>query len=612
LLDKHEQVRDDFYSTIGGQRAREISEKLSAIHEAVISKPGEQGPGPTAPAAIPRADSRRFSVAIAHLTHDDDHEMERLIVESVRDLAGVQILRFDRTISAEGSIPEDSAREAHETAQRLLNESSADVLIWGTVLYHDGRTAPRLYWTTANNSSRARQPYIPQNFQLPELFWDDLAEILRLLVITRSSELFARRGKLIVAELAPFVDKVRTSLESGAGSRRWSQNATTRVTFILAMALQHLGIQTSNRDNLIQAIRYYRAVVSKWTAAEYPGDWEIAQNGLGIAVGALGRLESDSVNLLGALAIFRDLLARLSATSESGSRLAPIQNNLGNTLLTLGERETGSQKLGEAAESYRAALTQWTRDRFPLDWATVQDHLGYALQLAGSRRSGTDLLVSAVAAHRNALEELNREEVPMYWAQAQNNLGSALKILGERQSCIELLEEAASAYRLALEERVFKEQPLAWAEAKNNLGGVLLEIADRSGNLVGIEEAVTILRESLEVRTQAAAPMAFASSKNNLGPALVRLGEFKNEPRYFKEAIDALNVWTRESTPTRWAIAQQNLGDAYMSMARNEKSVAVAEEAHGAYELALSERHRDREPLHWAGTQAALGARIIF
>ncbi len=225
LLDQYEKVKDEFDQTIGGQRAREINEKLSAIHEAVGSKSQAQDLSSTQlkpPAPIPKADAHRFAVAVAHLTHDNHQELERLIVESVRDLAGVQILQFDRTISAEGPIPEASARNAEETARALLHESSADVLIWGTVLSHDGRTAPRLYWTTAEASTRSRQPYIPENFRLPELFWDDLVEVLRLLVVTRSAELFARRGRLVAAELAPFVDKVRNLLESDHASHRWT------------------------------------------------------------------------------------------------------------------------------------------------------------------------------------------------------------------------------------------------------------------------------------------------------------------------------------------------------------------------------------------------------
>ncbi len=55
---------------------------------------------------------------------------------------------------------------------------------------------------------------------------------------------------------------------------------------------------------------------------------------------------------------------------------ATTQNNLGNALLRLGERESGTARLEEAVAAYRAALTERTRERVPLDWATTQNNLG--------------------------------------------------------------------------------------------------------------------------------------------------------------------------------------------------------------------------------------------
>ena len=88
----------------------------------------------------------------------------------------------------------------------------------------------------------------------------------------------------------------------------------------------------------------------------------------------------------------------------------------------------------------------------PLDWATTQNNLGNALGTLGERESGTARLEEAVAAYRAALEERTRERVPLDWATTQNNLGNALATLGERESGTARLEEAVAAYRAALEE----------------------------------------------------------------------------------------------------------------------------------------------------------------
>ena len=49
-----------------------------------------------------------------------------------------------------------------------------------------------------------------------------------------------------------------------------------------------------------------------------------------------------------------------------------------------------------------------------------------------------------------------------------------------------------------------------------------------------------------------------------------------------------------------------------MSLGRREKSLARLDEARAAYNQALAERRRDREPIQWAATQAALGLLHYF
>ena len=78
----------------------------------------------------------------------------------------------------------------------------------------------------------------------------------------------------------------------------------------------------------------------------------------------------------------------------------------------------------------------------PLDWAMTQNNLGNALWTLGERESGTARLEEAVAAYREALEERTRERVPLDWAMTQKNLGTALRALGERESGTARLEEA--------------------------------------------------------------------------------------------------------------------------------------------------------------------------
>jgi hypothetical protein len=62
------------------------------------------------------------------------------------------------------------------------------------------------------------------------------------------------------------------------------------------------------------------------------------------------------------------------------------QMNLGAALRTLGERDSGTGKLEDAAAAYRAALEEWTQERVSLDWAATQNNLGIALFRLGERQ----------------------------------------------------------------------------------------------------------------------------------------------------------------------------------------------------------------------------------
>jgi exonuclease VII small subunit len=92
------------------------------------------------------------------------------------------------------------------------------------------------------------------------------------------------------------------------------------------------------------------------------------------------------------------------------------QNNLGNALAMLGERESGTARLEEAVTAYREALKEETRARAPLLWAGAQMNLGTALQTLGERESGTERLDEAVTAFREALQEYTRARVPLQGA----------------------------------------------------------------------------------------------------------------------------------------------------------------------------------------------------
>ena len=102
-----------------------------------------------------------------------------------------------------------------------------------------------------------------------------------------------------------------------------------------------------------------------------------------------------------------------SARRSSGRRPREF---VGNALLMLGERESGTGGSGGG----RGPIARRWRNRhasgFRVEWAQTQNNLGSALETLGERESGTAQLEEAVAAYRVALEELTRERAPLQWA----------------------------------------------------------------------------------------------------------------------------------------------------------------------------------------------------
>jgi hypothetical protein len=189
---------------------------------------------------LPRADTQRFSVLVAHLENDVQGEHKNLIVEALREFPGIEVLPLDRTIPLAGPVPAEMEKQGQETARRYLEQSGAEVLIGGSVLSLHGRTIPKLYWTQAHSGEVRWQlyeaPRAEDLFRLTEVFWSDLAETLRLLIVAGQAEFEAQRGHYVADRLSPFIDRVRTLLETSAGRPGWDADARAATTLILANA----------------------------------------------------------------------------------------------------------------------------------------------------------------------------------------------------------------------------------------------------------------------------------------------------------------------------------------------------------------------------------------
>ena len=241
---------------------------------------------------------------------------------------------------------------------------------------------------------------------------------------------------------------------------------------------------------------------------------------------ANGDLQMVQLNFVKAHAYYQKAL-QLLPPSDKAHRGHYLMS-LGISLQEAGIRTKGedSQKfLRKSVAAYRDALTVYTKEQLPQDWAMTQNNLGNVLGNQGTRTSGeagTRLLAKAVQAYRDALTVRTKEQLPQDWATTQNNLGNVLGNQGTRTSGeagTRLLAKAVQAYRDALTVYTKDQLPQDWATTQNNLGIVLDNQGTRTGREAGqalIRQAITAYELALQIRTREALPVQWEETMGNL------------------------------------------------------------------------------------------------
>ncbi|KOP26270.1 hypothetical protein AMR41_11260, partial [Hapalosiphon sp. MRB220] len=133
---------------------------------------------------------------------------------------------------------------------------------------------------------------------------------------------------------------------------------------------------------------------------------------------------TDKLNIIFA-ELLRDRTTNVLAQAkpDEAQTLAAVILLLSNSIseFPLGDKASNMEI---AITGYETALTVYTREAFPQDWAMTQNNLGtaYGDRILGERANN---LESAIAAFESALEVRTREAFPQDWATTQNNLGIA-------------------------------------------------------------------------------------------------------------------------------------------------------------------------------------------
>lgn len=534
--------------------------------------------------SIPLAEPTKFSIAVSHLQGDlEGNPHERLVVEALKEVYGIEILRFDRTIDLEDSPPQQSEEAGHKRAQEYLQESGADILIWGSVLSAGEKAILKLHWTINGKPLEGWRRYQPtENLNLPELFWGDLSTLLIFLVAAHHEEY--KHGSFVVDNASAQIPKVRKLLEDKGHS--WKTEFRLVLKLLLALSLSIVGEQANTSDSLREAAQVYRDALKEISLAQNPQLWSWIQNNLGLALLQLSGHKTGTKEVSDAIAAFQEAL-QARKRDRVPLEWARTQSNLAHATQTLGERTGDAKQIEDATKMLRLALEIQNQQNAHSDWASTQNRLAAALLHLGEHQNQIERIKEAEQAVREALKEWTPGSVSRMWAGAQINLGNILQALGTRLGDTKRLQEAAEAYQAAQRYFSRNRSPLDWALAQNNLGNTLKVLGEREGSTKRLKESIQVLQESLEERTKEVVPVDWARTQSNLGLALTSLAMREEGTTSFHQAIRAhrmaLEVLQPQHMPADWARTQFNLGIALRALGVREGNPKIVCDALQAY-----------------------------
>ncbi len=284
--------------------------------------------------------------------------------------------------------------------------------------------------------------------------------------------------------------------------------------------------------------------------------------------------------LAGVIVIFSTLIAQF-----------PLGNKANNVEITIAGCEV--------------ALTVYTQQAFPRDWAVAHSNLAnaYSIRIRGER---ADNLEQAIAYLQEALKVLTFGAFPQDWAKAQNSLGNAYsdRIRGDKA---DNLEQAIAYSQEALKVLTFETFPYEWAMTQNNLATAYRDRI-RGKQADNLEQAIACFQEILKVFTFETFPQEWARTQNNLGAAYskrIRGDKADNLEQAIAYYQQTLKVYTFETFPQEWARTQYNLGSTYSDRIRGNRAQNL-EQAIAYHQEALRVRTFDAFPQNWANIQNAL------
>jgi tetratricopeptide (TPR) repeat protein len=495
---------------------------------------------------LPEASPRRFSVAVAHIEADSNNDIENLVLESLKGIQGVELLRFDRKSDILiADRPLEAEITGHIQARSWLKSGNADLAIWGYVLPTKEKNV-RIFITPrlTDEKFEAKMP-ADQSLDFPVKAGQALAGAVQAQVLAYLGQFDPSRD--IAKDLKASMDKLSDLIEHWPDGRE-------KVAMLVALANthHHFSEQVGDMNYLRLAIKEYRSALQTYSNKDDVISRTMVRNFLGGALRGLG--DQDIRYTRDAVSVYQDALREISR-EDTPEMWASVQSNLGIALHVLGVSERKIDLLRQAVEAQRSALTEVTQDMDGINWALMEVSLGNSLTSLGQLTQEQASFRDAITAYQNALLELPRRSHPLYWAMIKCNQGVAQMHLATELKDEKRLIEADNAFAEALQEYGRETAPIQFGMVKHNQAIIEQSRFKLTGDIASLKTSVRLFDEALQTRTVERSRVGWAETQYMLGYALVDLALYEFDETILNRADGALRsameVFDRKSYPQR-------------------------------------------------------------
>ncbi len=311
------------------------------------------------------------------LQRDPGKEFQHKIADELRADRRIRVVELEDSVSM-GPPPDRQLERGFADAKRLLAQSGADLLIWGTQDEGGGHPEWDIYVSAGNeiqNQVRSEGFYLNGTASFIGIQEGDTVGLLGWAVESWRGLIDRSYGMDIAPQIQTMIQKTDQAL-SLAYEKQWSEQTRAQMKQYLSVLLCLYAVKTHDSKTLDRAVSLTSQFVQGPSDGEDSYNWACFENNLATLLQARGMKEQSSEDLRGAIKAYRSALKVLTGISTSSATETEI--NLANCLEILGRRE-GTKNLDlEAITLFQKVLGQTSKVGELHQWMEIQTGLAGA------------------------------------------------------------------------------------------------------------------------------------------------------------------------------------------------------------------------------------------